>query len=568
MTSSTHYLLRLAPILVSLSCAAQMPQQEPVAQTKKFVQFTTHKAHDWNPDWSPDGQWIAFESFRGGDRDIYIRRLAGGEAIKVTDHPATDALARWSPDGNKLLFVSTRSGSLYPYIVAPFEDGMPVTQLGTDADSLASDILNWSPDGAEVVYCASTEGNLDIWALPVSGGPARRITDRPERDYHPDWSPDGQWIVFSADTSGVPADLWVVPAAGGEARQLTFDQYGNSEPAWSPDGRWIAFWTSRDNEIAIAVMPSAGGEPVDVGVAGNRPRWAPDSRRICHQGFTESGDLWVVPVDGGDPVRLADNADIAESGGATWSPDGSEVAFVSADGGRREIWKATADGSQAVALTAGASVATGEATVRWSPDGARIAFVSDRGGQKKVWAVPAAGGELRSVSTTPGEDMHMAWSPDSERLAIASGTPQVSDIWIMAAAGGTAKRLVSSPGADTDPDWSPDGERIAFASTRPHAGEDGAWNIWTVAASGGEPVWLTEGRSPHWSPDGSELLHVWDNDVWTVPVAGGEAITVLALGQDSMRPRWAPDGHAILYSAGVHRQADVWIADVSDIVGP
>ena len=360
----------------------------------------------------------------------------------------------------------------------------------------------------------------------------------------------------------------MVSAAGGNPRQLTFDQPGNSEPAWSPDGQWIAFLTNRDDGISIAVIPSAGGEPIEVGAPGNRPRWSPDSRRICYQGFTESGNLWTVPVDGGDPVRLVDNADIGPSGGATWSPDGSQVAYVSADGGRREIWTGTTDGGEAVALTSGASAAAGEASVRWSPDGAHIAFVSDAGGQKKVWIVPAAGGKPKSLSTTAGEDMSMAWSPDSERLAIASGTPEESDIWIMSVEGGTAERLVSGPGADTDPDWAPSGDRIAFASTRPHGGEDGGWNIWAVAAAGGAPVWLTEGRLPHWSPDGSELLHVFDNDAWTVPVSGGEAVTVLALGEESIRPRWAPDGQSILYSAGLHSQADVWIVDVSDIVGP
>ena len=169
MTSNIYCLLALAPILGSLSCASQMPKQNPAGQTKKLVQFTTHGTHDWNPDWSPDGQWIAFESFRSGNREIYIRRVAGGAAIKVTDHPATDALARWSPDGGKLLFVSTRSGSLKLHIVEPFEEGMPVSQLGTEADSLATDIINWSPDGEEVVYCASTEGNWDIWAMAGLG---------------------------------------------------------------------------------------------------------------------------------------------------------------------------------------------------------------------------------------------------------------------------------------------------------------------------------------------------------------------------------------------------------------
>ena len=77
MASKMCKVLPLAPLLAFLVCAVQGLQQEAAAQTKKLVQFTTHSTHDWNPDWSPDGEWVAFESFRTGDREIYIQRLAG-----------------------------------------------------------------------------------------------------------------------------------------------------------------------------------------------------------------------------------------------------------------------------------------------------------------------------------------------------------------------------------------------------------------------------------------------------------------------------------------------------------
>ena len=245
------------------------------------------------------------------------------------------------------------------------------------------------------------------------------------------------------------------------------------------------------------------------------------------------------------------------------------------DEGSRDIWKATFDGSD-TPLTEGGLAADGPADVRWSPDGTRIAFISDVNGMNKVWTVPAAGGKPTPVSTTPGEDVSMGWSPDGRRLAIASRSPEddgESDIWIVSLAGGKPERVVSQPGVDTQPHWSPDGSRICFASDRPLAEADveqgeKAWNIWTVPAEGGEPAWFAEGHSPQWSPDGTEVLHVWDGDICTIPTSGGVPTTLLAFSRHGARPRWSPDGDRILYGARPpgHDEPDVWIIDVGELL--
>src|SRR5690606_19715841 len=71
-------------------------------------QLTKMPGREMNPEFSPDGKWIAFEAdYRGVNvRDIYIIPSSGGEAVRVTDNPLNDANPMWSPDGKTLYFVT------------------------------------------------------------------------------------------------------------------------------------------------------------------------------------------------------------------------------------------------------------------------------------------------------------------------------------------------------------------------------------------------------------------------------------------------------------------------------
>jgi TolB protein len=79
------------------------------------TRMTTHAARDANPNFSPDGQWIAFESDRSGDYEVYAIRPDGSGLRNLTNHPARDQLPAFSPDGRWLLFQSDRDGSVDIY---------------------------------------------------------------------------------------------------------------------------------------------------------------------------------------------------------------------------------------------------------------------------------------------------------------------------------------------------------------------------------------------------------------------------------------------------------------------
>jgi TolB protein len=82
-----------------------------------LTQFTSDKAFEQYPDWSPDGKFLVFDSSRSGNQDIWIQPVAGGEAIQVTSNPAMDMRPSWSPDGKLIAFQSDRGGSMDVWIV-------------------------------------------------------------------------------------------------------------------------------------------------------------------------------------------------------------------------------------------------------------------------------------------------------------------------------------------------------------------------------------------------------------------------------------------------------------------
>src|SRR5712691_10605005 len=107
---------------------------------------------DYNPVWSPDGQWIVFTSERNGSADLYRMRPDGSGLERLTDAPAYDDQAAFSPDGKQLVFVSTRAG-----------------------------------------------GTADLWTMDLQTRRTKALTSGAGGDFRPSWSPDGQWIAFASD---------------------------------------------------------------------------------------------------------------------------------------------------------------------------------------------------------------------------------------------------------------------------------------------------------------------------------------------------------------------------------
>ena len=109
-------------------------------------QITSNTTDDVNPVWSPNGQKIAFQSYRDGQAEIYVMNADGSGVTRLTNDPEYDGMPTWSPDGQKIAFTSRRTGSYRIYTMNA--NGSNLVQRSTKPYSQSP---AWSPDGSLLV---------------------------------------------------------------------------------------------------------------------------------------------------------------------------------------------------------------------------------------------------------------------------------------------------------------------------------------------------------------------------------------------------------------------------------
>jgi TolB protein len=169
--------------------------------TGQVLQITDSPDYEAAPSWSPDGLWLAYESYSPeseGGLDIYVRSIEGGNPIRLTEDPAADHSPSWSSKGRVIAFVSNRSGE--PEIWVADLDKVGEERFINISHSLTSweAYPTWSPDGNKLVWAADENGyrGLYVWdsSAPVDTGSKPAYLGNGDR---PVWSPDGK-EVFSA----------------------------------------------------------------------------------------------------------------------------------------------------------------------------------------------------------------------------------------------------------------------------------------------------------------------------------------------------------------------------------
>jgi dipeptidyl aminopeptidase/acylaminoacyl peptidase len=290
-------------------------------------QITFADKSSGDPQWSPDGGYLAFTSSRSGKNNIHLMRLSGGEAEQLTSVKSAVTGFAWSPDGRSIAFQMKDPQS---------DDEEKATK--------AKDDWRWIDENLKLsqLYLIAIEKSADGKREP------RKLTSANFNVEGFDWSPDSKSIVFNHTRSPkandwTTSDVSVVDLASGEAKTLAASGAAESDPLYSPDGKWIALVMTDDP-----------------------PRWATDA------------SIYVVPAAGGKPKRIAETPD-NQPDPIGWSIDGKRIFFSEARGTRTQIYSATietgaiAELSRTTAVCSAISLNRARATVGFAGQAADLA---------------------------------------------------------------------------------------------------------------------------------------------------------------------------------------------------
>ncbi|WP_395650633.1 S41 family peptidase [Brevundimonas sp.] len=449
--------------------------------------LVTDAATEGRPLYSPDGQFLAFTSTRGGQANIYVLNRTSGVVTRITYAEANEELDAWSPDGKWLYFASAINDvGRQPDIFRVAATGG--TPLEVSREQYLSEFQAApSPDGQSIALMARGFSNgqwwrngsshidqSEIWVKGVAqDGAYRRLLDDDARHAWPMWTPDGQTLYFMSDKSGTE-NLWRIPTAGGAAQAVTDFKTGRVlYPSIAADGSAIVF----EREFGIWRLDPATGQAAAVPITLRGGPAAEGSR--------------ILPLTSFDRMAL--------------SPDGQKVAVIA----RGELFAASLkDGGPAQRITTSIGA---EREVVWSPDSRKLLYVSERGLDRVVATYDVAA-LTETVLTGPGIASALAWSPDGKSAVYVLNNRELRLLTLPTPGKPTTDRLLFTGALATDergprPVWSPDGLNIAF----PVVDRRSFTNLHVVAAAGGEarPItFLANGQlgGVAWSPDGKFIL--------------------------------------------------------------
>jgi Tol biopolymer transport system component len=571
-------LIALAAGVVVWETRQRYTVESPLAAAH-FSRFTDWEGAELAAEISPDGKFVAFMSDAAGEFDIWVKQVGTGSFRNLTENigplsaPGILRNFGFSGDGAEI-WLSTSNDSGGPKILIPLTGGTPRAFLGK------GDVApSWSLDDRRIVYFNNANGD-PLFVADRSGSDASRVVaptvggERPFFDaglhsHNPVWSADGQWIYFVHGDPTNDMDIWRIRPAGGSPERMT-QLHAAMNYMTTLDNRTMLFvanatdasgpwlWTlDLDNKRTQRV---ATGLEVYRNVSASR-----DGRRVVATVGEPIAGLWSVPL----MDRIANEQDVRRHlSGRTFAPSfgGPSLFHLSARGTGDGLWRAR-DGDD-LEIWKNEDGALSEPTAV-SPDGSQLAVVVRQEGKRHLLVMSSDGTSARTLAPSleiqgAGGQSSADWSPDGEWIVVGAQDAQGVGLFKIPVDGGRPIRLVS--GDAISPAWSPDGKLIVYAG-KLVAGQVPLLGV----TPDGAPVELPRvkahiGGGHRFLPDSTGLIYLPQNtslDFWLLDLAAKKTRPLTQLSNLGRLSTFdiTPDGKQIVFDR-LRESSDVVLIDI------
>ena len=470
--------------------------------------LTSTPGVETEPAFSPDGLRIAFTATVGGNTDVFVVPTAGGDPIRLTFHPGVDRVRGWSPDGTRVIFGSARLSPPHQsyfrlFSIAAsggFEEPLPMPRAFTGS---------YAPDGHSIAYEEVSTVMFPPWfeasewrhyrggrVHPIS---VMRLADysveklpwTDSNDQYPMWI--GNTVYFLSDRN-FTVNLFSWTPGAKQVQQLTrHDDLDVMNASAGPD----ALVYEQAGNIHLFDVKTGKAQLVPISVTGDFP-WAraqfkrvagmirnsalsPTGMRIA---IEARGEIFTVPAEKGDYRNLTKSPSVHDQNPA-WSPDGTQLAWFSDEGGEYQIMIGDQSGltkPRAIPLPAPGFYSS----LEWSPDGKQLSFEDHR---MTLWTADAATGKCTRIDADvfddPFRDMEAAWSPDSKFLAYSRNLDNhLRALFIYSFADGKSSQITDGLSDAVTPTFDAGGKYLYFLASTDYGPRTG----WLEMSSIDRPV--------------------------------------------------------------------------------
>ncbi|MBX7219989.1 MAG: PDZ domain-containing protein [Blastocatellia bacterium] len=409
-----------------------VPREGGVAE-----RLTTGIGIETAPQFSPDGQSIAFTGEYDGNVDVYVMPAKGGTPRRVTYHPNSDTLAGWSPDGKNLLFASTRTtenfrtAQLFTIPVnGTFPTALPLPMAFEGSFSADGSQLAYVPVPRAFNAWKRYRGGLaaHIWVANLADSSVVKVPRTDSNDFNPMWI--GDKVYFLSDRNG-PITLFSYDVKTQKVTQVLENKGLDFKAATaSASGGVIAY--EQFGSINLYDLQSGTAKKVEITIEGDmpgvRPRFDKVGEKIngaaisptgMRAVFEARGEILTVPAEKGDIRNLTNTTGVAERD-PSWSPDGKWIAYFSEESGEYALHLRSQNGQGEVRKIDLGKPPSFFYSPTWSPDSKKIAYADKR---QNLWYVEVEKGSPVKVTYCERGLGPFKWAPDSQWIVYARALP-------------------------------------------------------------------------------------------------------------------------------------------------